>query len=105
MDIEENFNPPKSRRWDGERLGRKGERGGQPSMAKSVMFVPYTWNGILVKRLRHVEEVMEPVTDWRIKFVERAGVKLEDMLHKANPWQGEDCGRRKCLLDKTKAKS
>ena len=95
----------KSRRWDGERLGRKEVEGRPVSQAKSVMFVPYTWDGILVKRLRHVEEVMEPITDWRIKFVERAGVKLEEMLHKSNPWQGDDCGRRKCLLDESKQKS
>ena len=67
------------------------------------MFVPYTWDGILVKQLRHTEEVMAPLTNWRIKFVERAGTKMEDVLHTSNLWQGEDCGRDKCLLDKTKS--
>ena len=34
--------------------------------------------------------------------MERAGTKLEDLLHTSNPWQGEDCGREQCLLDMTK---
>ena len=71
-------------------------------MVRSVMFVPFTWDGILVKRLRSSEERMAPLTNWRVKFVERAGVKLQDMLHTSNPWQGEDCGREKCMLDQTK---
>ena len=70
--------------------------------AKNVM--SYAWNGRMEKRLRHTEEVRESLTDWRIKFVDRAGVKIEDLLHKPNPWQGEDCGRAKCMLDMTKIK-
>ena len=75
---------------------------GDRPMVRSVMFVPFTWDGILVKRLRQSEEKMSPLTNWRIKFVERAGVKVQDMLHTSNPWQGADCGREKCLLDITK---
>ena len=29
-------------------------------------------------------------------------MKLEDLLHKFNPWQGLDCNRELCLLCKTK---
>ena len=29
-------------------------------------------------------------------------MKLEDLLHKSNPWQGLDCNRELCLLCKTK---
>ena len=88
--------PTKSRKGDkGERLEpQKKEQEG--IIWNSVMFVPYTWDGILVKRLRSVEATMGPLTNWRIKFVERAGVKLVDMLHKADPWQGEDCSRDGC---------
>ena len=49
-------------------------------MVRSVMFVPFTWDGILVKRLRSSEEKMTPLTNWRVKFVEIAGVKLKDVL-------------------------
>ena len=48
---------------------------------------------------------MGPLTNWSIKFVERAGTKIQDLLHKSNPWQGEDCGRNKCMLDRTKAET
>ena len=37
-------------------------------------------------------------TGWRIKIVERAGTKIMDILHKSDPWQGEDCERDKCSL-------
>ena len=32
------------------------------------------------------------MTGYRLKIVERGGTKLVDMLHKANPWAGQDCG-------------
>ena len=69
------------------------------------MFVPYTWDGGLVKELREVEAKMGPMTCWRIKFVERAGVKMVDMLHKADPWEAADCERERCKLCKTKQKT
>jgi hypothetical protein len=34
--------------------------------------------------------------------VERGGTKLVDILHKANPWAGEACNRKGCLLCRTK---
>ena len=64
------------------------QQAGKMSRVKSVMFIPYTWDGMLAKRLRNTEETMEPLTNWKIKFVERAGTKVEEMLHKSNPWQG-----------------
>ena len=45
---------------------------------------------------------MESMTGYRIKIVERGGQKLVDILHKANPWAGQDCTREGCLLCKTK---
>ena len=36
------------------------------------------------------------------QIVEKVGTKLVDILHKANPWAGEDCQRTKCLLCSTK---
>ena len=42
---------------------------------------------------------------YTLKVVEKAGDKLEDILTKSNPWQGLDCGRRACLLCKTKQKT
>ena len=42
------------------------------------------------------------MTGYRLKIVEKGGAKLVDLLHKANPWAGQDCGRVRCLLCKTK---
>ena len=68
----------------------------------AVMFVPYTEGGELARRLREVEMEQEKASGFRIKIVERSGMRLVDMLHRANPWQGQDCKRPKCLLCKTK---
>ena len=105
-DIEEEKSTNKEQAgvWRGGRDPLKDDAASPPTttrdrpMVRSVMFVPFTWDGILVKRLRQSEEKMSPFTNWRIKFVERAGVKVQDMLHTSNPWQGADCGREKCLL-------
>ena len=70
----------------------------------AVMFVPYTIGGELAKRLREAEAQLEGQTGYRIKIVERTGTKVEDLLHRSNPWQGQDCGRKECLLCKTKVK-
>ena len=44
------------------------------------------------------------MTGFRLKIVEKVGVKLVDILHKADSWVGEDCGRRMCLICETKKK-
>ena len=71
----------------------------------SVMFVPYTVGGELARRLREEESKLEDQTGYRIKIVERTGSRLVDLLHRSNPWQGEDCRRPGCLLCTTKTKT
>ena len=71
----------------------------------SVMFVPFTKGGELAKRLREAEEDLQRQTGVKIKIVERTGQKLVDVLHRADPWQGQDCGRPQCLLCETKTKT
>ena len=44
------------------------------------------------------------MTGYRLKIVEKVGVKLVDILHKADPWAGEQCGRSGCLMCETKVK-
>ena len=48
---------------------------------------------------------MEGMTGYRLKIVERGGRRLEDMLHKSYPWEGQLCGRPKCLPCKTKVET
>ena len=45
---------------------------------------------------------MESLTGYKIKIVEKGGTKLVDILHKPNPWAGQDCGREGCLLCKSR---
>ena len=69
-----------------------GQEQGQENV-KAVMFVPYTVGSELAKRMRQAESSLHDMTGYRIKIVERSGAKLEDILHKSDPWQGQDCGR------------
>ena len=71
----------------------------------TVMFVPYTRRGELARRLREAEEDLGDQTGVKVKIVERTGRRLVDLLHKADPWQGQDCGRPKCLLCMTKLRT
>ena len=64
----------------------------------TVLFVEKTPGGELAKRLREAEAEVEKITGDRIKIVERAGVMLKSLLHKANPWEGAQCGRGDCLV-------
>ena len=59
----------------------------------------------LAKKLREVEYMMEELTGHRLKVVETAGTKIEDILHNSNPWKGKDCERKGCLLCETKGKN
>ena len=63
------------------------------TVVKAVMFVPYTHGSRLAKKLREAEQTMEN---------REVGCRLEDLLHKSDPWEGKLCGRQRCLLCKTK---
>jgi hypothetical protein len=82
----------------------KQEQDEKQETVKAVMFVPFTVGSELAKRLREAEAKLQEMTGYRLKIVERSGLKLEDLLHRADPWQGKDCGRD-CLLCITKQKT
>ena len=90
------LDPPAKRRRKGKQEETKNTT--TTKKIKGVMFVPYTRHSELALRLRENEEKMENLTGYRIKIVEKGGTKLVDILHKANPWAGQDCGRDGCLL-------
>ena len=69
---------------------------------KSVVFVQQTKDSKLIKKLREAEEKLGETTGYRIKFVEKVGEKLVDILCQSNPWKGNRCNRDKCLLCDTK---
>ena len=66
------------------------------------MFVDRSDGGILLERLREVEAEMAGLTGYRIKLVEKNGVKLENLLVKRDPYVGWACGRQDCTCCKAK---
>ena len=72
---------------------------------KGVINCPCTPGGELAKRLRTGEEELRGPTGYVVKVVEKVGTKIIDMVHKTNPWRGEDCLRGGCLHCKTKTKT
>ena len=48
---------------------------------------------------------MKGQSGWYLKIVERAGDSLVDLLHRSDPWSGEDCKRPTCLQCETKLKT
>ena len=97
---------PARKRRAGE-MKKKDQRdaGKMGAEVKAVMFVPFTVGTKLAKNLRDAEEKLGSMTGYRLKLVEKAGDKLEDLLTKSNRWQGMDCGRQGCLLCETKQKT
>ena len=78
---------------------------GNNNSAKAVMFIPFTKGSHLAKRMRETEIVMEQMSGYKLKIVERGGIKLENILVKKNPWDGECCERKSCLLCDTKRRA
>ena len=94
-----------------ERKGKKRKRdtneGTEEDEVKvvSVMFVPFSTNGELARRMKEAENELGKQMGVKIKVVEKTGTRLVDLLHKSDPWQGEDCQRPLCILCKTKVES
>ena len=91
----------KVRRQKGEEAHwRKTEK--KTVEVKSVVFIQQTKDSRLVRRLREVEERLGETTGYRVKFVEKVGEKLVDLLCQSNPWKGKNCMRGDCVLCETK---
>ena len=77
-------------------MGQQGEEK-ERNRIIAVMFV--------ARRLHEVETDIEKQTGNKLKIVERSGVKLIDLLHRSDPWEGKDCERNGCILCRTKQKT
>jgi hypothetical protein len=88
---------PARKRIAGERKVVKKDAGRKEVAIKAVMFIPFPTGSRLAKKLREAEEKLGSMTGYRLKLVEKAGDKLENMLTKSNPWQGLDCRRQGCF--------
>ena len=69
-----------------------------------MLFVPPTPRGILVKELRKREDELCKNNSDRIKIVEKAGMKLENILVKKNPFKKTKCEEKSCVLCKNTSK-
>ena len=78
----EDKNSPRSNK---RKSSMRGQEKRQEHPIKAVMIVPFTPGGELAKKLRENEEKLSNLTKNRIKIVERAGVKIKDLLKKSNP--------------------
>ena len=74
---------------------------------------PFYRSAESILKLRCKKKLLEKVTWYKNKrkreddadMPRKTGLKLEDLLHKADPWQGQDCVRNKCLMCLTKQKA
>ena len=96
MDLSRRSGPPRKCKTG------KGAGNQQNQPIKAVLFVPHTHQSGLAKRLKENEESIKNVTGYRVKVVERAGFKIQDILTGKDPWKGADCGRENCFVCSTK---
>ena len=67
--------------------------------AETVMFIPSTPRGELMRAMKEADINFRKGTKIKpIKFVERAGVSMTDMLVESNPWGDMVCGRNGCFI-------
>ena len=64
----------------------------------SVLMVPITKNGELVKEVKKREQEINKFSDERIKVMEEGGIKIKDILVKKNPFPSKSCEMKKCLI-------
>ena len=66
----------------------------------SVLYVPPTPNGVLLKMLKKREEELNCNSKLRIKILEKGGTKFKNMIVKNNPFKPEKCQFKVCPLCK-----
>ena len=75
----------------------------QPNQAQeknptAVIFVPRTPDGELAQLLRDAEQQLQKFCISKVKIVEESGDMAKSLVHRANPWAGENCARENCML-------
>merc|ERR1712059_218291 len=74
--------------WNGQRGVKFKPVGGSKSPYEGVVFVPSTPGSKLRKEVQKIKG---------IKFVERGGTTMRNLLVKSNPFTPTHCGREMCL--------
>ena len=74
----------------------KWKKKGPPPTTISVCFIDNTAGGLLLKRMKGVEEEVANKVDYRVRMMEAAGTPMSLILTKNNPWGTKDCTREDC---------
>ena len=86
------------------RTGVKRRRGGQETEERKtdqpiegVMYVPFTPQSELKKKMQEVENLWaNNPNSGRMRIVERLGPTIQELVTNPAPWKGEHCGREVC---------
>ena len=65
---------------------------------KSILFVPPTPGGELLRELKDREQELNKNNEFRIKIVEKGGMKVEEIMVNKNPFKTEKCTEKWCPL-------
>ena len=87
----------KKRRYRNNRMSEIENSTGEKRKLEGVIFIQYTEHSTLAKNIRRRLLDIEKVGQLKIKLVERAGDKLEELLHRSDAWSDRDCDRADCL--------
>ena len=93
---DKDFQQPGSLGGKGNKKSQKYLKTGKSRMNTStVMFVPNTKGGILLKKLKEMEEKLCILTGFKIKYSESGGTPLANMFNE-DMGKGLHCGRDDC---------
>ena len=68
---------------------------GEKITTSTVMFIPSTRNGILIKALKEAETEMSKITRFKVRYQEAGGIQLA-RLFSTDLGKGQPCGREEC---------
>ena len=80
-----------------EEVGKK--EAGMVKVVEAVVFVPFTTGSVLKNLLQKIDDCLTgSLGSPAVRFLERGGSTIVDLLGKSNPWAKEAaCGREGCL--------
>ena len=74
-----------------------------PSKTESIMFIPFTPNSDLKRKLQEAESFVNgKKKTCRVRMIERSGPTIASLLYNKQPWKQEPCGRVSCMPCETK---
>ena len=78
-----------------KKVSRRPARKPQRIKTTTVMFIPSTRGGVLLRLMQDNEERLAPITQFRIRYLEAGGRKLGEFFS-TDLGRGLHCGRQEC---------